>query len=491
MLLAALFALSMVSAAPSGTRALTPRSYAAVRASDSRIRYVRLRMREFHADGKAFGWETLTVDLRTGRLADIVRDTEHNPSVGFDGSRGWQTDTFGTGFLDRGQQRADDILESRTFSGVADRIPRVLSVGSGGRAYRVRWPDDGRAVHYTFDRDGNLATVVPEHAGYRFEFKKYTESAGVVYPQYIRTCASSGCIINSDVRLELLPTVAASVFAQPAGPNCGLDVNQIARLFVFVTREGSAFTIARVNGRAAFFQIDSGDGATYLSESFAHALGLRLGSPRSLAVFGGKAQGRRARVTSLQLGSIRFRNLPVLVTRDDEDDIDGAIGYDLLARFAVRFDLERGGLLVARRADLLRPRGRRLAIDVDGTASTAIRIEGRRVDATIDTGLESGVSVNGKAVRRLHLAMRGRQKIFVGAGGSERLREGLEDNVRVGATPFSAVPMVMQSPTSRLADDDVSIGAQLLRRTIFTLDYRQGVMWLEPRAADRPAHARR
>lgn len=99
-----------------------------------------------------------------------------------------------------------------------------------------------------------------------------------------------------------------------------------------------------VNGLPREFIVDTGASITAISSSLARDLGLALDGPRvEVRTANGRTSAVRARLVSLDLGTLRLRNVPTLVI-DGLDGYAGLLGLDILARFDVDIDAARSEL---------------------------------------------------------------------------------------------------------------------------------------------------
>jgi Aspartyl protease/PDZ domain len=117
---------------------------------------------------------------------------------------------------------------------------------------------------------------------------------------------------------------------------------------VTISAEGGLTFQTTINGKGPFKTLFDTGAVNFMSESFAHRLGLKTETQG--IEFGtsspAKIQAHKVRVDTLQIGDLVVRD-PTFYTADLPED-NGApvlvVGYELLRRFAVRVDYERQSL---------------------------------------------------------------------------------------------------------------------------------------------------
>lgn len=111
----------------------------------------------------------------------------------------------------------------------------------------------------------------------------------------------------------------------------------------------SPFVSAVVNGQGPFrFHVDTGAGASLLSEEASKRLGLELGDPARLRGTLIDDPARAATLESLSVGGAEIRDLGVkvslatlLIEKNTHSSVDGVIGTSFLKHFVVTFDYAR------------------------------------------------------------------------------------------------------------------------------------------------------
>ena len=156
----------------------------------------------------------------------------------------------------------------------------------------------------------------------------------------------------------------------------------------------SRMTVAvRVNGSGPFrFVVDSGADSSVVGERVAQQLRLPSGTPVTLHGITASSTVPRVLVDSLELGGSEFRELELPVLKEADLGAAGMLGIDALVEQRLLLDFEKRTIQVE---DAKRP-AQRLFGEIVVTARrrrgqlilTEARLNGRRLDAVIDTGSE-------------------------------------------------------------------------------------------------------
>jgi len=277
------------------------------------------------------------------------------------------------------------------------------------------------------------------------------------------------------------------------------------------TRVGAAVS---VNGYGPFtFVIDTGAGTTSVADTLADRLQLR---PLSPVLVHGITEARVTRsvaIDRLLLSGLGFRNLTCPVFPRDQLGADGLIGLDVLERFRLRFNVQRGtaslnldGISLRMGGDLMT--GSRLRRDgIRSTRGrfgqlimTQISVDGQPTAAFIDSGAQ--YSIGNLALRRAASARRpdggrlARQVPIYGVTGQSLSADlAMVDDLRFGPQRLGPTPMLFADlhcfETLRLADRPaLLIGADLLGRfREVTLDFPANSVVFEgprPQVPNRP-----
>ncbi|PAX07253.1 retroviral-like aspartic protease family protein [Sphingomonas lenta] len=157
-----------------------------------------------------------------------------------------------------------------------------------------------------------------------------------------------------------------------------------------------------VNGRGPFrFVVDSGADTSVIGRTVAQALALPAGTPVTLHGMTASGSVDRVLVDRLGLGGSGFSDLHLPVLQDRDLGAEGMLGIDTLVEQRLMLDFEKRTISVE---DARRP-VRRMDGDIVVVARrrrgqlilTEASVNGRRVDAVIDTGSE--ITIGNLALR--------------------------------------------------------------------------------------------
>lgn len=252
-----------------------------------------------------------------------------------------------------------------------------------------------------------------------------------------------------------------------------------------------------IDGRGPFiFVIDTGAGATSLSDTLAAGLALR---PLAPVLVHGITEARvtpSVAVPRLSLAGAGFRNLACPVFQREQLGADGLVGLDVLGRFRLKFD-------VSRRSASLSPPG--LSIRMGGDLGPGSRlpregirtvrgrfgqlimgyttVDGQQSAAFVDSGAQYSIGNlalrRAVAARRRHDGPLGSEVPIYGVTGQTRSADlALVDDLRLGSHRLGPTPILFTDlhcfDALDLSDRPaLLIGADLLSRfREVTLDFR-------------------
>ncbi len=254
---------------------------------------------------------------------------------------------------------------------------------------------------------------------------------------------------------------------------------------------GPYFTVdAKINGQAARLTVDTGAGMNVLTPKAADRLGLKGGVPVTARGVG--SEGVPARIVTLESfvveGTPNAKPQAVVIPLPEILQTDGLVGHGFLSAYIARFDYAGGQL------DFIAPGEFRPPA---GLVETPLRVRGNipEIQMTIE-GVEGWVKLDTGANENLALF-----KSFIDA---QKLREKLP-NIRPsfggrdvgGAAPadqttlrgmrlagFDLPPMTVslsKQTAGAFADAGAiaNLGAGILRRFVFVLDYRAGKAYFQ------------
>ena len=203
------------------------------------------------------------------------------------------------------------------------------------------------------------------------------------------------------------------------------------------------------------------------------------------------AKIRYASAHSVRVGEAEMRDQPFLVLDlGATAPIDGIIGYELLARFAVRIDLQRGRVELAADARDLAPAGVTVPmVFVERQPQVDGALDGIPGVMTIDTGSASAIDVNTPFVLAHDLRTRYHAEAggypISGIGGPVHAYFAHAKELRLGELAVPDVNLLLTDAHAGAETDPTiaaNIGEQVLRRFTLVLDYRHASIVFEPLA---------
>ena len=184
--------------------------------------------------------------------------------------------------------------------------------------------------------------------------------------------------------------------------------------------------------------------------------------------------------------------LPRFVTdRGDRPPLAGVIGYELLARFAVRLDYDHRMLTLTPAPDFrYRAGGKRAPlVFVDKLPVVPAAVDGIAGKFEIDTGSSAALVLQRRFVEQHGFEARHFGGLRMKSGGVD----GIFETIIVRVDRFSIANAEIERPAaefpeqgrsgSPLTEVDGSIGYQILRQFVITFDYSRGEAWFKRSSA--------
>lgn len=208
--------------------------------------------------------------------------------------------------------------------------------------------------------------------------------------------------------IALLPAACADI--RPGSPEaCAVDRRGS---FALDMRSGRPVVDVQVNGRPARLLLDTGANVTFFTVAAAERLGLRGdGVYRSTSKsIGGEAQSLPAQVDSFAFAGIDLPLRRAIVVAMDAKGIaesDGLLGIDVLRQFDMELDMpaRTGALYRARNCpatpppDVPQPQTFAMASTTSPHPEIEVELDGRKINALLDTGATSVTVDRGVALR--------------------------------------------------------------------------------------------
>ncbi|HEY0615297.1 MAG TPA: aspartyl protease family protein [Candidatus Elarobacter sp.] len=452
-------------------------------------RFVRLRL-----DVSSYGIRgpgEILIDRAEGRF---VRRFETGPASereGFDGVRAWRADATGMPRIEGNADERGDIL---AWSYLLARAPAdaaggpLRPHGAGDCPVRVRYRGLSRAVDVGIDRRSGLVVRVVRRLGDGVEttrFGDYRTVRGLIVPFALTTVSPSGVWTARVRAVETPARLGGAAFAPPAPPR---DATLAHPTHVPMLERGPVVTVRIDGGPPMRFGVDTG-GQNVITTAAARRLGLRLtGGAAVSGVGAGVAAIRFATARSVRIGAAEMRDQPFVVLDLGGFPADGLVGYELLARFAARFDFKHRTFALAPAAGAFGAGGITVPIEMnDKQPQVRGAIDGIPGVLTIDTGSDGWVDVNTPFVRAHRLVARYRARVsgiaFGGVGGSVRAAFARAGTVDLGAARLRDVLLRLSDARAGVSANPsvaANVGDEILRRFVVVFDYRRGIMRLLP-----------
>jgi hypothetical protein len=436
-------------------------------------RFVRVQL-DVTAYGIAGRGEIL-VDRTTGRFVRRFDAGPVSEREGWDGARAWRADATG---MPRVQGNRDERAAIVDWS-------HLLAPGDG-----VSHEHPAQPAEITVDQSSGEVTRIVRHIGHTSErttFADYRTASGFVAPFTIADTSENGTWTAHVSGIDTPRTIRDAAFAPPPEPRDwslrGVDV---------VTMIGRAdlpvIPVSINGGPLLHFLLDTG-GQNVITPDAARRAGIE---PVGEGTVGGAgaalAKIRYASARSVRVGGAEMRDQPFLVLDlGATAPIDGIIGYELLARFAVRLDLQRGRLELAPDVRALSPMGVAVPmVLVDRQPQVDGALDGIAGAMTLDTGSASAADVNTPFVvahdlRTRYHAEAGGYPIS-GIGGPVHAYFAHAKELRLGDLAIPDVNLLLTDAHSGAEADPTiaaNVGEQVLRRFVLVLDYRGATIHFE------------
>jgi hypothetical protein len=436
-------------------------------------RYVRLRL-----DVTAYGIPghgEILIDRSTGHYVRRFDAGPVSEREGWDGVHPWRADVTG---MPRIQGNADERAAIVVWADL------LAPVDPAAREHPSRPPE------FVTDAGSGELTSILRHVGQAAErttFGEYRGANGFVVPHTIVDASENGTWSARVLGLDTLRSVSGNAFAPPREPH-DATLRGVATVQTIGAPDVPVIPVS-VNGSAPLrFVLDTG-GQNVISPDAARRAGLdALGEGTVGGAGAALAKTRYAMARSVRVGSAEMRDQPFVVLDFGKNaPVDGIVGYELLARFATRIDLQRGRVELARDARALNASGAAvpMAFDerqpqVDGA------LDGIAGAMTIDTGSASSVDVNAPFVvahdlrARYHADVEGYP--ISGIGGPVHAYFAHANELRLGDVRIRDVNLLLTDARAGAEANPAiaaNIGDQVLRRFTLVIDYRASTLWFE------------
>jgi hypothetical protein len=291
-----------------------------------------------------------------------------------------------------------------------------------------------------------------------------------------------------------LPAAASKALGHPKAS----AARSVVPIFI---ENGQVIINVMINGKGPFPMMFDTGGVEVLTSETAIALGLEVKGAETIRGSGeGAVPIAFTHIKGMHLGDVELSDLdlPVLALprfstdRGTRPPQAGLLGYNLLARFAVRLDYESRILTLTPLRDF-HYRGAGAHVPLFFTDNTipvipaaADGIAGR---FEIDTGSSDAIVLQRRFVEQYGFEARHPGGLRMKFGGVD----GIFEAIAARLSRFTIANAEIRRPVAELPSDgrsglplpdvDGSIGYQILRQFVITFDYSRGDIWLERSAA--------
>jgi predicted aspartyl protease len=425
-----------------------------------------------------------------GRFAELV-DGKFDRISGFDGKVAWETDLSGAPYpLDFGE-RASFLMTGWLMSGywLSKRAPLTFSRNTAQDfELSVRLSGTEMRGTITLDPDTCLPTQFVQTDGQdprRIRFSRWNNELGFWFPHRIEISEGGMAYTLDFTRAQA--TADATMYALPkwTASDTRFDPSVPAHVETMKSRSGHLLVKPYVGGKSVgWFLFDTGAGSMVLDSKIADELGTESFGRVPARGVAGTVVTRFRRGAAFELGRITLTD-PVYVELDLRPisqilgtQISGIVGFDLLRRSVVEYDVRSGSLAIYDPNGFTLPKGGWETLRLSSRHPTiACKFEGDRQGVfRLDTGSNDTVIFHGPTVERLRL-LEGRTLRTVPLGGVGGMTSAKAGKIAY----FEIAGYRFESPNARFADTkigafgegylDGNVGQRFLDPFTVYLDY--------------------
>ena len=454
-------------------------------------------------------------DVLKGRYVDQVELGPVWQAQGFDGGTLWLQDTSRQVRKDEGGDEREGAANEAYRRSLAyffpDRWPATLESSGekeeGGRRFHVLriTPKDGRPFDMWVDAATNLVDHVVEKAALETRttfLSDYRTVHGVKVPFAIRST-------NGETQYDHVLTVSSvefnvpveeSQFRMPPPPPADFSFagGKKTTTVPFELLNNHIYMQVKLNGKGPFRLLFDTGGANIVTPDLARQLGLKTEGALQGRGVGEKSEDvGLSRVDSVQVGDATVSNQVFAVfplasfAMAEGVPQSGLIGYEVLKRFTVRVDYEKGLLtLTDPPAFAYEGKGTVVPFQFNGhIPQVEGEIDGIPGKFDIDTGSRASLSLLGPFAEKHRLKDRYAARVEAvtgwGVGGAARSLVARARILRLGAVQvLNPVTELSLQKKGAFVDPYVAgnVGAGVLKRFNIVFDYANQRLIFEPNA---------
>ena len=433
----------------------------------------------------------------SGAFADVANDQGEERMTVFDGAHGWRRDHGGVVRELAGFELVDARTTAFFASGGALRAdPRPCTVVTNLDGTLTITPAGGRETIVAFDPATHLPRTLTRRRDERvttFELSDWrdVDGAKVSFAEVARDDQGG----TMEARIDHMDH--ASRNGGYAAPIQTASVPLAAPVVLpFQKATGNWVKLAvELGGGSHVFLLDTGVSGIAIDTSLADELGLARHGSVAMISGGGAAKTSYIDHVALTVGGVE---LPPLRATTNEfrktfrDPSDGALGYDLMARFVVELDF-RNERVTLHDAATYRHQGPGAAIPITlerGVPWTDLVLETGAWPITghflIDTGCQCPLIITAPFAEAHHLVellRPTRTTTRRGLGGESKLDHARLPGILLGDRRLRHTAALLSHDTKGAyarTDRAGAIGIDVLSSFLVTFDYGRGKMWLDP-----------
>ena len=433
-------------------------------------RYVRLRL-----DVTAYGIPghgEILVDRSNGHYVRRFDAGPVSEREGWDGARAWRADATGMARVQGNSDERASIVEWTRW---------LAPVDPGSREH------PSRPAEVVIDPASGDVTSIVRHAGQAVErttFADYRGDSGFVMPHALTDTSENGTWSARVLAVETPRAVPDAAFAPPRDPH---DATLSGTAWVHMTGQSDLPVIpVSINGGPELhFLLDTG-GQNVITPDAARRAGLDAAGEGTVGGAGpALMKTRYSTAQSVRVGAAEMRDQPfVVLDLGRTAPIDGIVGYELLARFAVRIDFAHGRVDIARDGREFGTKGVAVPMVLDDRQPQVDgALDGIPGAMTIDTGSVSSVDVNTPFVVAHELRAQYHADVggfpIAGIGGPVHAYYARANELRLGDLRVHDVNLLLTDARAGSEANPTiaaNVGDQVLRRFTLVLDYRNATI---------------
>ncbi len=451
-------------------------------------------------------------DLATGAFTESEHAGPANEGGGYDGKTPWQRDISGVATPQEGGDRIRVAVNAAYLNANLWWRP-----GRGGAeiAYVGRETIDGHAADHLavtprggkrfeawFDADTHLLarTAQPQqflHFATTYSDYRREHGAMVAHRRVVDPGQGPGALETATLTsIAFGPARPLAAYARPTDPpKGGALVGGGPVSFPFRLLNNHVYVQGTVNGKGPYtFIVDTG-GHTLISPKAAREAGLHAVGEGTTSGAGDKTETTGfAHYDEIAVGGLRLTDQTAFVTKIYDKEIegipvDGMLGFEVFARFAVRIDYGAQTMTLWPFAKF-DPKGAGTAVPFvfyDHLPSVRGKIDDIPARLDIDTGSRAEIDVTSPTVARFDLRARYKPGISTitgwGVGGPGRSYVVRTPSLTLGTVSGkSVVTGLSEAKGGSISDPNYegNVGSGFLKRFVVTFDYAHKVMYLKP-----------